>query len=98
MNKTISIGNIISACFGILFMIIGLINTFCGNDPGFGLFIIVISTIYFTSVSNWIAQKTGVSIKPLIKIGLGVFIIWAALGVGELFDKMDMAMHSFNLK
>lgn len=98
MNNTISIGNIISACFGILFMIIGLINVFWGNDPGFGIFVILLGTIYFASVSNWITKKNGFTIKPYMKVGLGLFIVWAAVGVGELFDKIDMAMHSFNLK
>jgi hypothetical protein len=28
----------------------------------------------------------------IIKILLGVFILWAALGVGELFDKIDLMM------
>ena len=28
----------------------------------------------------------------LIKILLAIFIIWAALGVGELYDKIDLMM------
>ena len=95
MSNTISIGNILSAFFGILFITIGLINTFWGNDPGYGIFIILISLIYFTPVSNFATQITGIAIKPYMKIGLGLFILWTALGVGELFDKIDMMMNSF---
>lgn len=29
----------------------------------------------------------------LVKILLGIFIIWAALGVGELFDKIELMMN-----
>jgi hypothetical protein len=28
----------------------------------------------------------------LVKILLGIFIIWAAMGVGELFDKIELMM------
>jgi hypothetical protein len=31
----------------------------------------------------------------MIKILLGPFILWAALGVGELFDKIDLMMMDF---
>ena len=40
--------------------------------------------------------KTGLSIPGIITIFLGIFILWAALGVGELFDKIDLMMMDFN--
>ena len=36
--------------------------------------------------------KTGLSIPVIVKIFLGIFILWAALGVGELFGKINMMM------
>ena len=32
----------------------------------------------------------------LLKILVGVFIIWAAMGVGELFDKIEMMVNDLS--
>lgn len=44
--------NIISWLFGIVFFAIGVVNTFWGNDPGFGVFIIFLSLVYFLPVND----------------------------------------------
>lgn len=85
-------GRLISWFFGIIFFAIGVINTFWGNDPGFGVFIILLSFVYFPPVNILIKKWTGFSIPLIVKIILGLFIIWAALGVGELFAKIDLMM------
>ncbi|HYG19821.1 MAG TPA: hypothetical protein VD816_12875 [Ohtaekwangia sp.] len=87
--------NAISWTVGIIFLAIGLINTFWGNDPGFGIFIIVLSVVYFPPVTDIFKTTTGLSIPRLVKIGLALFIVWAALGVGELFHKIDMMLNAF---
>jgi hypothetical protein len=80
--------------FGSLVFAIGMINTFWGNDPGFGVFILVLSFVYFPPTSmrlNALAEKRlGFPIPAVAKILLGVFILWAALGVGELLDKIEL--------
>ncbi len=83
---------IISWLFGILFFAIGVINTFWGNDLFFGIFIILLSLIYFLPVNVLLQKLLGFSLPKLglIKILVGIFIIWAALGVGELFDKIEL--------
>jgi hypothetical protein len=81
---------IVSTLFGLLFSLIGLVNLFWGNDPFFGLFLIVLSLIYYPPVQRWIKLKTGFVIPGLAKIALGAFILWASIGVGELFDKIEM--------
>jgi hypothetical protein len=88
-NKSIVL-DITSWLFGIAFLAIGLINTFWGNDPGFGIFIILLSFIYFPPVNSILRKVTGFYIPRILKILLGIFILWAALGVGELFDKIDL--------
>lgn len=90
MNLSSTFLNIISWLFGGLVVAIGLVNTFWGNDPFFGIFLILLAFVYFPPVDTMIKDYTGLSIPRLVKIGLGVFIIWAAVGVGELFDKVDM--------
>jgi hypothetical protein len=93
--------NIISWIFGIVFFAIGFVNTFWGNDPGFGVFIVLLSFVYFLPVNAIFQKITGFSIPGIsiprlriIKILLGIFITWAALGVGELFDKIELMMKS----
>ena len=94
--KSISpIGEIISWIFGIIFFAIGVINTFWGNDPGFGLFILLLSFVYFPPVNAIFTKSTGFSVPLILKIVLGIFIIWASLGVGELFDKIDLMKKDF---
>jgi hypothetical protein len=86
--------NIISWIFGVVFFAIGVINTFWGNDPGFGIFILFLSFFYFLPVNDILKKVTGFSIPGIgiLKILLGIFILWAALGVGELFDKINLMM------
>ncbi len=78
--------------FGVIFLLIGLINTFWGNDPAFGAGIAVLSFLYFPPVNKVIKEKTGIRIHIVIKIVLGLFVLWAAPGVGELFDKTEMML------
>ncbi len=90
-------GNIISIIFGVLFFAIGFVNTFWGNDPQFGIFIILLSFLFFPPAGRLVKKITGFSLTPLLKLLIGAFIIWAAMGVGELFDKIDMMLADFNL-
>ncbi|MBW7468066.1 hypothetical protein K0O23_13405 [Pontibacter aydingkolensis] len=89
--------NIISWLFGIIAFAIGVVNTFWGNDPGFGIFILLLSFVYFLPVNDILRKIAGFTIPKLrlLKILLGIFIIWAAMGVGELFDKIELMMNSF---
>lgn len=90
MNNKLVAGNIISWLFGIAFLLVGLINTFWGNDTGFGVFIVLLSFFYFPPVNTLVRKSMGVKIPVVAKIVLGLFIIWAALGVGELFNKIEL--------
>ena len=97
MNNNSIVLNVISWIFGVVFFAIGVVNTFWGNDPGFGVFILLLSLVYFLPVNDILKKMTGFSIPRMgiVKILLGIFILWAALGVGELFDKIDLMMMDF---
>lgn len=86
---------IISWLFGIVAFAIGVVNTFWGNDFGFGVFIILLSFIYFIPVNPILQTMLGFSIPwiRILKVLLGIFVIWAAMGVGELFDKIELMMN-----
>lgn len=92
MNTKSTLWKPISWLFGVLFFAIGVVNTFWGNDPGFGIFIILLSFVYFLPVNDMLKRMTGFSIPRMgiVKILLGSFIFWAALGVGELPDKINL--------
>ncbi len=94
MNNNSVVLKIIGWIFGIVFFAIGVVNTFWGNDPGFGVFILLLSFVYFLPVNAILKKMTGFSIPGMgiVKTLLGIFILWASLGVGELFDKVDLMM------
>jgi hypothetical protein len=95
MNNKLAVPDILSCLFGILFLAIGIINIFWGNDLWFGVFIVLLSFIFFPPVTGMFRTITGFTIPLVVKIILGIFILWAALGVGELFDKINLMMMDF---
>jgi len=97
------VGKLISWLFGIATFLAGIINTFWGNDPFFGIFLIFLSVFYFLPVDSLITMtkkiirvSIGPGLSVLAKVLVGIFIIIAIIGVGELFDKIDMMMATFN--
>jgi hypothetical protein len=96
MQGKIMTSKIITWIFGIVVFEAGVVNTFWGNDPAFGVFILLLSFVYFPPTSNILSaiskQLVGFPIPKVAKIVLGIFIVWATLGVGELFDKIDLMM------
>ena len=94
MNNTSIGANAVSWLFGLVVLAIGIVNMFWGNDPEFGIFLALLSLFYFLPVNTILKKVTGFSIPRvgLVKIILGIFIIWAALGVGELFNKIELMM------
>jgi hypothetical protein len=92
MNIQSNITNALGWMFGLLLLAIGFVNTFWGNDPYFGISILLASFVYFPPSNVLVRKWTGFSIHWVLKIILGLFILWAALGVGELFDKIDLML------
>lgn len=76
--------------FGIVVLAIGIINMGWGNDPGFGVLFVLLSFTYFPPSNVLFRKITSFGIPMLVKIILGIFILWAALGVGELLDKINL--------
>jgi hypothetical protein len=95
MNSQTTILNTISVLFGILFTAIGIINTFWGNDLFYGLMVIGLSLIFYPPAAEIFTKVTGLGIKIWVKLLVGFFIVWSAVGVGELFDKIDLMLASF---
>ncbi|GLU43136.1 hypothetical protein [Allomuricauda sp. NBRC 101325] len=81
--------------FAILILAIGLINTFWGNDPGYGIFVILTSLVFFKPATNYLTTKTGIVIPVWVKVILALLILWTAFGVAELFDKIELMVKDF---
>jgi hypothetical protein len=92
MSNRYVLREVISWFFGIVFLTIGLINTFWGNDAGYGIFIALLSFAFIPPATALFKKVSGRPIPSILKILLGTFIIWSALGVGELFDKIDLVL------
>jgi len=76
--------------FAVLFSAIGLVNCFVGNDPEFGVFILLLSLLFYPPLRLVFQQKTGWTIPSFVLILLGLFVLWSSIGVGELLDKIKM--------
>jgi hypothetical protein len=86
---------IMSSLFGVLVLCMGMVNAGWGNDPWFGVFLMLCALAYFPPMEALATKWTGLSLPPWLKGLLGLFILWAAVGVGELADKVDMMRQSF---
>lgn len=91
MKHSLIIKKVLSWIFGLLFFAIGVINTFWGDPAGFGIFIMLLSLCFLLPVND-IAEKLNDFLRPrmgLVKVILALFVLWASLGVGKLFDKVE---------
>jgi hypothetical protein len=88
MKKGITL--LLNWLFAVLFSAIGLVNCFVGNDPEFGVFILLLSLLFYPSLRLVFQQKIGWTIPSFVLILLGLFVFWSSLGVGELLEKINM--------
>lgn len=86
---------IVNLLVGLLISFIGFVNTFWGNDPYYGLSIILASVIFYLPIVNLILERISNKTQLIFKVIIGFFIIWSSLGVGELFDKIDLMNRNF---
>ena len=96
-NNASIVENILSWQFGIGVLAAGLINMFWGNDTVFGIFIALMSLVYFLPVNTILDKMLGFSIPGmgLLKIILAILIIWVVFGVGDLFVKIELMTNDF---
>jgi hypothetical protein len=93
INSTL---NLIGWIWGMIFIAIGVINIFWGNDQYFGILIVLLSLMFLPPFNAVFTELTGRTIPRVIKIAIAIFIAWAALGVGEIVAKVDMMLESFS--
>lgn len=93
--KNSIVSALLNLLFGLLFSFIGFVNSFWGDDPYFGLFILVLSAIFYLPLLNLVLELIPKKLLLAGKIFLALFIIWASLGVGQLADKIDLMYQTF---
>ncbi len=84
--------NLAAWVLGLLFALIGLINVGWGNDQVYGLFIMLLAAVFLPPVRQQILIRTGKRVPVWLLAVTGLFIAWSSVGVGELFDKVDLMM------
>ncbi|HSF44682.1 MAG TPA: hypothetical protein VLA58_01685 [Chitinophagaceae bacterium] len=85
MNNTIPFASTAGWIFGLLLVVIGVMNLFLVH-PVPGMVYLLLSLIYFPPVTAWLKEKYRVRIPVFVKILLGVFIMMFTLGVSDLAD------------
>lgn len=91
-NNAVIVENILSRQFGVFVLGAGIINIFWGHDTLFGIFITLLSLFYFLPVNAILDKLLGFTIPKMfiLKILLGILIMWVVVGVGDLFDKIQL--------
>lgn len=79
---------LISWLFGIVVLAIGVSNMFLVHAVP-GTVFILLSLLFFPPVNAMLRQRFGFSIPLVVKIILGIVIIWFTLGVSDLGDMID---------
>ena len=57
----------------------------------------LIQQIFYLPFVNTVLEKVPEKLQLILKILIGFLIVWSSLGVGELFDKIDLMKKSFPL-
>ena len=91
MNKKSNIGNIITWIFTLLFFVIGVLNLWLVHHIP-GTFYLILSFVHSPPFNTILKQKLGFSIPLVVKIVLGIFILWGTLAVGIFSTNPD---HTF---
>jgi hypothetical protein len=82
--------NVLYYIISAIFLAIGVVNTFWGNDMALGIGLIILSVLYLPPITSYVQNKLGIVPPHWLKL-LGVlFVLWVCLGVGELFLKIQL--------
>jgi hypothetical protein len=71
--------------FGLVLIAIGVANLILVH-PVPGIVYLLLSLIYLPPTNDYFTAKFGFAIPRLVKIFLGIFIMWFTLGISDLAD------------
>lgn len=70
----------------LIFSFVGVLNLMRGNDPGFGLALILVSLYFIPQVSDWLSGKLKIKLPFFLKILLFAVLTWVNLAVGAIAE------------
>ncbi len=88
-NSNLAVIGIISWIFGIAFFAIGVLNVFLVH-PVPGVFYLLLSFVYFPPANAILKERFGFSIPLVVKLILGLVIVWFTLGVSDLAEMFGL--------
>ena len=84
-HDRIATWNIISWAFGMLFVGIGVSNLILVH-PVPGIFYLLLSLVYVPQVNVVLKRWSGFSVPLIVKVILGLAVLWATLAVTDLAE------------
>jgi hypothetical protein len=75
--------------FWFLVFALAILNGFYVH-PGVGIGLLALSLIYVPPINDRVKESTGIVVPPIAKILLGMAIIWAAMIVTEVLDRVGI--------
>ncbi|WP_235861521.1 hypothetical protein [Pontibacter flavimaris] len=88
MRNRPSIGDIGGWLFGLLLLIVGILNMVLVH-PVPGVAYLLISLVYFPPANAYFRRKLGFPVPLILKIILGVVLFLFTFGVSDLGDMID---------
>lgn len=88
MRAAFSKSHRISWLYGIAVLVIGILNLILVH-PIPGIVYLLLSSVYFPPVNDITRNRYGFTIPVVVKLILGIAIIWFTLGVSDLGDMID---------
>lgn len=88
MQGTVMAAHISSWIFGIAVFAVGVLNVVLVHPVPGGIYLLL-SFVYFPPAHASLKQRFGCLIPRVVKIILGIGIVWFTLGVSDLGDMFD---------
>ena len=88
-NSNSAVLSMISWILGIAFFAIGVLNVYLVH-PVPGVFYLLLSFVYFPPANAILKERFGFSIPLVVKIILGLVIVWFTLGVSDLAEMFGL--------
>ena len=79
-------GTVAGWAFGILILILGILNLLYGNDADFGAFLVLISFVFYPPVNQFVQNRFHFSIPVWMKVVLAVLLLWVNMTVGAIAE------------
>ena len=88
MTKKSADRNTIGWIFGVIFLILGVLNALLVHLVP-GLFYVLLAFIYLPVGNDFLKKRLGFTVPIAVKIVLALVILWGTLAVGDLMEMFE---------